>query len=281
MSEDPAQKKRKVSVEDGKAINQGDDDDAVRRSKVKQQEPQRRQQEAEGGIHTVMIPPNNMNLSPIQKILFVDLQKENGGEVEVAMKQLDDFCSKGISANQQEQRTTIRAVGLFAIVNTIMRKWYANASIQKHGCGVLMSVYGSQDKTFRQGAKDSGAIDAVVWSLQNYPNDGTLQYYGLTALGVMIVLIPANTKYVAFRTKVHTAIIAAMQNFPDDSKIQRAAIIVLHEVLGYCSGATRKQIEAAGGLRALCDALDNHRNDESEVANVIQKYARAALKKLL
>ena len=288
MSEDPAQKKKRKFSHDGDAIKgEADVHRASRISSKKVLRIKQKQQEeaaAEGEIDAVAVtPPDNLKLSSAQKIVFVDLQKEDGSDVQAAMTQLDALCNKSLNPNSEEHLMTIRAGGLFAIVSATMRKWYANLSIQRDGCAVLMRiflVYKHQDKTFRKAAVDSGAIDAVVWSLQNYLNDSRLQYYGLSALGAMLLLMPTNAKYVADTTKVHNAVAVGMQKFPGNSKLQAAASIVLHELMGYYSDATKKQIEAAGGHRALCDALENHR-DESEQAQVIQKYARAALKKLL
>ena len=72
------EKKRKVSSEGGAvtavAVKTEDDDDAA-------------------AAPTAVAPPDHSNLSPVQKILLVDLLKDDSHVVETAMSKLANMCN--------------------------------------------------------------------------------------------------------------------------------------------------------------------------------------------
>ena len=108
MGKTRAEKKRKVSS-DGVATVKAEesDDDAAA---------------------PVPAPPDLSDLSPIQKILRVDLLKDDSKTVESALTQLANMC---LSSNEEseENRATVHRLGGAAILTGILRKWY---SVSRH-----------------------------------------------------------------------------------------------------------------------------------------------------
>ena len=86
----------------------------------------------------VLVPPDHSNLSPLQKILCVDLLKDDCETVESAMFQLvklfqpdNENCAANCAAIRQLGGATM-------ILGGIMQKWYTNPVIQARGCLAVM-----------------------------------------------------------------------------------------------------------------------------------------------
>ena len=106
------EKKRKVSS-DGDAVSVKTDDAAA--------------------APTVVAPPDHSNLSPVQKILLVDLLKDDSNVVESAMSQLTNMCLSS-NENSEENRANVHRLGGASIITGIMKKYYGFPAIQASGC---------------------------------------------------------------------------------------------------------------------------------------------------
>ena len=74
-------------------------------------------------------------------------------------------------------------------------------------------------------------------------------------------------------------IIAAMNKFPHDAKLQRYACGSLDNLVDW--DEFKDPVKQAGGRRALLDAIENHQDESKEYVEKLQISANRALKALL
>jgi len=248
-----AEKKRKVS-DDGSAVvsvkADADDD----------------------GAATVVAPPDVSNLSPIQKLLRVDLLKDDSNAVEEALTQLANMC-----VNSEENRATIHRLGGTAILPGILQKWYGFSDIQAEGCRALSNA--SIDAAFRKSVKEPGGLDVIIWAMKSYPDNLEVQTYGCGALMNVVCEVSDNAKHVVNPLNGIDCIIAAMNKFAEDAELQRYACGALDLLTEW--DEFKEPVKQAGGRRALFDAIENHQDESKDHVDQLQISANRALKALL
>ena len=117
-------------------------------------------------------PPVPSNLSPIQKILRVDLWKDDSEMVESALTQLADLCSKGNEESVEKSCAALHQLGGAGILPVVMRKWYGFPVIQAEGCRALQNASCSKiANAFTKSVNDSGGLDAIIWAMKSYPDN--------------------------------------------------------------------------------------------------------------
>jgi len=60
-----------------------------------------------------------------------------------------------------------------------MKKWYAFPNIQSSGCLALKRAVSEKDE-YKQSAIEAGALHAIVWAMENYPEDILVQIQACT-----------------------------------------------------------------------------------------------------
>jgi len=170
-------------------------------------------------VPTVLAPPNHSNLSPLQKILCVDLLKEDCETVERAMSKLvnmfhldNENCAANCAAIRQLGGATM-------ILGGIMQKWYTNPVIQARGC-VAITLVSRGSAALKKSTKDSGALDAIIWAMKSYPDNLQVQNCGCLALWSLTHLFRENAEYVVITLHGTDLILAAMRKFPDFVRLQ-------------------------------------------------------------
>ena len=162
MGKTHAQKKRKGSDSDaGVATVKAEDD-------------------ADDAAAPVLAPPDHSSLSPIEKILGVDLWKDDSNTVQSALTQLADMCVSSNEGFEEENRATVHRLGGAYILPGVLRKWYGFPVIQSEGCTALMNA-SYKNTAFKKSVKDSGGLDAIIWAMKSYPDNLQVQTSGCGA----------------------------------------------------------------------------------------------------
>ena len=210
MAKTRAEKKRKVSSEAGNAVS------------VKA--------EADEDAAAPVAPPGLSNRSPIEKILQVDLWRDDSNTVQSALFQLACIMCSNSNEAFEENRATVHRLGGAAILPGVLRKWYGFPVIQALGCRAINNA-SSDNAAFKKSMKDSGGLDAIIWALQSYPDNLQVQY-GCGALRNAIYGVKENAEYVVKTLNQGLngvdCIIAAMKKFPHDAQLQRYACGALY-----------------------------------------------------
>jgi len=223
-------------------------------------------------------PPDPPNLSPIQKILLVDLWKDDSKIVKSALTKLATLCKKSSNEEFEENRATVNRLGGAAILATALRKWYGFPVIQAEGCRALMGA-SCDEGAFKKSVKDSGGLHAIIWAMKSYPDNLKVQTSACGALGNGIYGVKENAEYVVNTLNGIDWIIAAMNKFPHDAALQFVACSVLDNLVKW--DEFRDPVMQAGGRRALLDAIENHKDESKDNVEILQKKASSALKKVL
>jgi len=251
-----AEKKRKVSS-DGNAVSVEAEADAAA---------------------PVPAPPDFSDLSPIEKILRVDLWKDDLNAVQSAVTQLADLCFSGNEAFKEENRATVYQFGGAVILPGILRKWYGFPDIQAQGIRALQNA--SIDAAFKNmSVKDSGGLDAIIWAMKSYPDNYAVQTSACGALGNVFHGVKEHAEYLVNTLNGVDWIVAAMKKFPHDAMLQLVACGMLDNLLEW--DEFKDSVKQAGGCRALVEAIKNHQDESKEYAENLQRSANHALKALL
>jgi hypothetical protein len=223
----------------------------------------------------LIVPPNTSTLSPIHKLIVVDLWSDDMKVVEEALKQVANLfgqenCSKENAAIIQ------RAGGLSTIVGT-MRRWYNVPDVQVEGCVALgNATIDSKDSRL---AKEAGALEAIVCAMTNYPKNRDVQSGGCFALGNLCTNAKEHGEHLVNALQGHDVILAAMKEFPNDAELHVWTCYALKWLSKWIE--FRAPICDAGGRQALLYAIETHKDESKLDVQKIQKYARLALKQLL
>ena len=240
-----------------------------------------------------MLPPDDSFLCPVQKFLLIDLWCDNQLIVEQALQSVGDLCTAP-NVGVANRAAVHRASGA-QMITCAMRKWYYVPSLQAHGCRVLTAAASTlgvvvvqatgapaaaaSKRGFRQSALDAGALEAVVWAMNSYPDSHAVQAYGCGALGNLCT-IQENAAHVVGMLNGHLHIVAAMKNFPQCTDILRIGSHALTNLSGL-NAELRTCMVNAGCRQALLEAIDTHKDETKEHVKDMQKWARLALKNLL
>jgi len=249
MPKSGAKKKRKVSDGGNAAVavkaEESDDDDAP----------------------TVVAPPDLSSLLPIQKILQVDLLKDDSNAVQSALTQLANMC---LSSNTEfeENRATVHRHGGAFILSIVLRKWYGFSIIQAEGCRALHNA-SIKSAAFKKSVKDSGGLDAIIWALKSYPDNLEVQTNGCGVLGNAVCGVKESAEYFVNALHGINRITEAMKKFPHDAKLQRYACSVLHNLVKW--DEFKDAVKQAGGRRALVDAMEDHQDESKEHVEKLQE----------
>jgi len=223
----------------------------------------------------LVAPPDHSSLSPIEKILGVDLWKDDSNTVQSALTQLAEMC---FDNNEEENRATVHRLGGAAILPGVLRKWYGFPGIQAEGCRALQNASYSI-AAFGKSVKDSGGLNAIIWAMKSYPNNPEVQISGCGVLGNMVDGVQESAEYVVKTLNGIDWIVAAMNKFPEDAELQRCACGALDNLVKW--EEFHDTVKQAGGRRALVDAIENHEDVSKQHVEKLQHFAKHALKKLL
>jgi len=224
-------------------------------------------------------PPDDSKLTPIQQIIWVELWKDDSNAVEEALRELHDLSDGNNPGNTANAELVFRTGGPTTIVGA-MRKWHGVPAIQVAGCRALCNIAHFYNG-FAMAGKETGAIDAVVWAMGNYPNDCSIQLDGIGSL-TNFVRITANSEYFVKELDGVKLVVAAMKSFKDMAQLQKnASSALLQLLLSYNEDGCTKAIVKAGGRKALLEAVETHDDETTEHVKDLQRKAREALKKLL
>jgi hypothetical protein len=214
--------------------------------------------------------------SDIQTLLLVNLWSNNSEVVEKALEELGTLCYHNDQPRLENRKEIHRLGGRVCIVGA-MKKWQDVPSIQSEGCRALMHVV---CRAFVNAATNTGTVEAVAWALQNYPADRHVQAHGCGALSFLCDGSEQNAICVTMMLGAVDSIVAAMKYFPNAVAVQRTGSNVLWNLSKF--ETCRHAIVAAGGRRALVDAMDHHWGgpNNTDVTD-LQRYARYALQNLI
>lgn len=218
---------------------------------------------------------DNSELSPIQKILLIDLMSNDQAVVEQGLTKLADLCYELANNKEANRDTVLKAGGHLGIV-AAMRKWRHVRRIQSEGCRSLQNAAMSQ--SFREATSEVRALEAVLWAIKNYPNDSSVQGLGCGALAGLCCLKQNATHFVNV-LKGTPLIIAAMQTFQDNAAVQKWACWALSSLAA--REELRKPLIEAGARRALANAIDTHQDESKDFVKDLQKKGREALRYLV
>jgi len=224
-------------------------------------------------------PPDDSKLSPVQKILRVQLWSDDRNVVGAGLEELADLCFEPTTDFKENQVAVGKAMGAPVIVGA-MRKWHDDPEIQAEGCRALCKAsLTSSDNSVLKSAKETGALDSILSALKNHPQDAYVQSCGYSAL-VHLARLKVNAVHAVKELKCLDLVVKGMNEFPDDATLQRRACYALHHLSHW--NELKELIVQAGARQALLNAIEIHK-DESLGAHVkvIQQYGRAALKQLL
>jgi len=115
--------------------------------------------------------------------------------------------------------------------------------------------------------------------MKSYPDAPDVQTNACGALRNMICDDKENTDYIVNSLHGANWIIAAMNKFPEDAELQQYACGALDNIMTW--DEFHDPVKQAGGLRALVDAIENHKDESNEHVKELQQSAKGALKKLL
>ena len=207
-------------------------------------------------------PPDDSALTPIEKILVVDLRSPHSGEVLAAMKKLVALCYDGTADMSSQDRTTIHQIG-GAAIRIAMRHWYDFPKIQAEGCRALFSI-SYKNVAFRKAAKDAGAIQAVTWAMKAFPDNPKVQLYACGAIHNLVRGVQDNKEYFVNTLDGIKLIIAAMKKFPHDA--EAAAIFLWGAVQLVALGRRQEGCgEASRSLSCSCRCDGEPPRHEQEI----------------
>jgi len=193
---------------------------------------------------TVVAPPDHFKskLSLIQRLLRVELLKDDPNAVCLGLDQLATLCSHSEGDPNKENRAAVFRSSGAARIALAMEKWYAFPTIQYKGCQALETA-ACQDSDHKRFAKDNGAIDAVLWAMESYPNDVAVQVCGCGALSVY-PYIQENAKYICQESNGAVLIVAAMNRFKENADLQKRASRALASMLKRNYFKSRRRVVA-------------------------------------
>ena len=126
-----------------------------------------------------MAPPDDSKFTPVQKILLIDIIKDESNAVKKALSKLALLFVDEDEAD--DNRAIAERVGGASILSAVLRNWYAFPSIQAEGCRALQNM--SCNNTDLLGPiKDSGGLDAIIWAMNTYADNQNVQ---TTACGTL------------------------------------------------------------------------------------------------
>ena len=91
--------------------------------------------------------------------------------------------------------------------------------------------------------------------------------------------VKENAEYIVNTLNGIDWIIAAMNKFPHDAKLQEYACWALDNLVRW--DEFKDPVKQAGGRRALLEAIENHQDESKEHVEKLQERANRALKALL
>lgn len=232
--------------------------------------------------HPLVVPARrdyHSKLTPIQRLLRVESQKHDDvNAVKEALRNIADLCADGNAHAENNRATLLRSQGLSTIVGA-MEKWGEHPAIQKEGCRALQNASFNNDG-IKNCLKDTGGIDAVIWAMKKNPISTTVQISGFEALSNFVTSVKSNAEYVVQGCNGVGLVVAAMNTFKDNAKLQEVATHALCKLLKYDD--LKEAIASANGLRlALVHAIENHKDESKDRVKELQENARSALKQLL
>jgi hypothetical protein len=226
----------------------------------------------------VIVPPSASTLSPIHKLILVDLWSDDKQVVLEALKQVKKVC-KCNDENYVEDVITFHEAGGASTIVGAMRRWYTVPEIQALGCGALANSFIDPDEDSRLRIIEAGASEAIVCAMKNYPKNRDVLMNGCRALGRLCDWKEQSRNYIVITMKGHDVILTAMKKFPNDTELQMWACYALK----YLSEPEkcRAPICDSGGFHALLDTIETYKDKKMEHVIHIQANARCALKNLL
>jgi hypothetical protein len=237
--------------------------------------------EPEGSENTapvIVVPPIAATLSPIHKLIVVDLWSGDAKTVERALTKLANLCAPSHVTWKPENPADLHRAGAASAIVGAMNKWYTVPAIQAEGCTALGNP-GHTSKDIRLSAKIAGGLEVIVCAMQNYSSNCQVQSMGCLALGNLCFNFKDHAAHVVNTMKGHELIIAAMKKYPDKARVQRWACHALAVLSDWKE--FRTPLCDAGGRQALLDAIETHMDESQADVVYIQKRARLVLQRLL
>jgi hypothetical protein len=224
-------------------------------------------------------PPDESTLSPITKLILVDLWSVDKVVVENAVKQLADFLCDSDDERTDDECTddqdTFNLIGGTSTIVGVMRRWYFVPGIQAHGCKALAHAF-SDDMDSPLQANDCCASEAVVYAMKNYLKNRDVQMNGCRAFGHFCESEECACHYVVNVLNGHGLILAAMKEFPNDAELQERACYALYQMSDW--NECRAIIWNSSVCKALWDTIETYKDKDEKHSKAILEYARLAFK---
>jgi len=224
-----------------------------------------------------MDPPDCSGLTEIQRLLSVELWKDDKDAVGKALTQLASACYSG--ADCEENSAEVHRVGGACAIVGAMRKYYKDSYIQAEGCRALMNATW-KCIAFSDAVTAVGGLDVIASAMKNHSDDLNVQDNGCGLLG-NLVLAKDNIYLVIDMMEGHKLIIAAMKKFPNEINLQQHGCRALSNLVAGWPDICDDLIIKAGGRRVLVEAIDSHVDETVEHVKEMQQYGRNALRALL
>ena len=201
----------------------------------------------------------------IGNIITEEMWSEKESVVEAALKKLVSLCQHDKSSNKAGKEI-YKAGGHVSIIGC-MKKFSGSERIQKQGLRALMNTSFKNDE-MQLVIGNLGGVAKVVGTLQEFAESEEIQRIGCGCINNLI-----RTEKNAERFVRHDGIptlIAAMENFPENTDLQLYALLAL-KVLFNLNWKVR--VKAAGAEPVVADAFSRHYKNEK-----VRDSARAVLK---
>lgn len=204
-------------------------------------------------------------------------------------KSTTDYMEYVLMVKSQEEiesnnRSTIRDFGGHLAIVIIMKRWSGNATVQATACKAMYYAaypYDNNSEAFQDLAVHVGAMEVIINALQLYNNNDIVQLWGIRAL---VALGWDERNYIPLvldKANGIDSFVLAMNTFPNNVQIQRAACLFLVRICQN-SPEIRETVVKAGTRRVLLAAIENHPEDNEYIQNnpmdSIQRNARQTMK---
>jgi hypothetical protein len=221
----------------------------------------------------LVVPPNASSLSPIHKLILVDLWSDDKKVVRKALQQVAE-CLCCMHEECVNNITIFHRAGGASTIVGAMRRWYIVPDIQAHGCLALANAFIETNNSDVH-PNEAGASEAITNAMKNYPYNRDVLMNGCRALASLCYTMEQGA-YIVNTMKGHDVILTTMKIFSNDAEIQAWTCYAL----SYLSETEkcRAPICDAGGFQALLDTIETHKDESKEHVGQVQKFARRAIK---
>jgi hypothetical protein len=219
----------------------------------------------------VLYSMDDSRLSPLQKVLVVDLWSDASENVMMALNEL-------LVLDMKTTAGLLQMGGHLALIVSL-RKWRACATIQTL---IFRIVHKAADLSteFADAIVGLGALDLILCSMKHFAADEDLVSDGCGAL--LNLTSPAkHARVFVFELNGIQTVASASGRFPSNVSLQKYTLWMI-QYFSYWDDF-KAPIVQAGGMQALAKMIEtfSHRNDDAAAMETILKSASATMKRLL